>query len=314
MDSPEAAAALKEFTKDYPLAPGYRTKPMVEQFMQKNAQMPETAVRQYVWHWSRCTWEQTWLDARAENGRKAETAAASMLASFPDRSHRPVPLYGLRHQQLRRRRAARAGRHRRPRLRRPGRRGQLRAGRRQVKDVDTRRRVEDLYRDHGRQLLGYLARTQQRRRGRRSDGRRVRGGVASTQAPPRTWGGEAVGLWYRPQRPAQPPTRAATPTPPRDPTACRQHPGSDAHPDPGRARPPSCSRAARSARPGNHRPELLGRLQLRRGRSPAPPAGAHHPHPLPSRPPGPTRVPPTRRTPSRNRPSTVLHRSQRPCP
>ena len=93
MDSPEAPAALKAFTKDYPLAPGYRPKPMIEQFMQKNAQMPETAVRQYVWQWSRCTWEQTWLDARAKNDQKAETAAATVLASFPNRSHHPVPLF-----------------------------------------------------------------------------------------------------------------------------------------------------------------------------------------------------------------------------
>ena len=96
MDAPDAPAALMAFTSDYPLAPGYTTKPMVTQFTQKNAQMPELGARQYVWGWSQCTWEQTWLNARATKDAKTETAAAAMLASFPDRSRQPVPLFDYR--------------------------------------------------------------------------------------------------------------------------------------------------------------------------------------------------------------------------
>ena len=94
MDSPDAPAAFTKFSHDYPLAPGYSPAAMGKDLAVRTpAAESELGFRSDVYLYSMCSWERSWLTARATSDASAETRAAAALLDLDRRAHHPVALF-----------------------------------------------------------------------------------------------------------------------------------------------------------------------------------------------------------------------------
>jgi hypothetical protein len=76
---------MRSYTVEMPLAPGYDVEPLIERFTTAgHGMVQEAGLRGQVFAWSSCSWELTWLDARAAGDSVAQAEATAVLGQIPD--------------------------------------------------------------------------------------------------------------------------------------------------------------------------------------------------------------------------------------
>ncbi len=82
MNSPELAAHLKTWEQDYPLAPGYTLKPLIDSYATtKNTQDTAGGFRDSVFFYSECTWVDYWVTSDRTGKAAAKREATRGLAT-----------------------------------------------------------------------------------------------------------------------------------------------------------------------------------------------------------------------------------------
>ncbi|WP_152362005.1 hypothetical protein [Microlunatus speluncae] len=85
INSPEAAAELRAYAREYGMAPGYTIEPLVEIAAGQEAQMAARGFRGWVIFWSECSWTLTAAEARERDDRATQRAAGQALRVLADR-------------------------------------------------------------------------------------------------------------------------------------------------------------------------------------------------------------------------------------
>lgn len=80
----ETPALLRSYVQEMPLAPGYSADPLIERFTSgENVVVQAAGLQAQVFAWSTCSWELTWLDARAAGDTVAQAEATAVLREVP---------------------------------------------------------------------------------------------------------------------------------------------------------------------------------------------------------------------------------------